>query len=80
MSRWRCKGCGETLNSDNDFLTAPNPFCVTDGILGCPKCKDVECFEMLCDTPGCKNIGCAGTPTPDGYKWTCHNHLPEDAK
>jgi hypothetical protein len=32
----------------------------------------------LCDEPGCFNQISCGTPTPTGYRSTCHTHYPGD--
>lgn len=34
----------------------------------------------LCDEPGCFNRVSCGTPTPTGYRSTCHTHYPGDQK
>lgn len=59
-----------------ELLTAPDPFCPGDNCFGCPKCKSIDCFLLLCDEPGCSNSATCGTPTPDGYRSTCHHHVP----
>lgn len=33
--------------------------------------------EMRCDEPGCLHKYSSGTPTPTGYRWTCHEHRPQ---
>ena len=30
----------------------------------------------LCDEPGCFLDACSGTPTDEGYRWTCSKHYP----
>ena len=72
-NRWRCKECNRIFVLDA-LLTAKSPFS-NDEIYGCPNCKSVECFEELCDEPGClENAGC-GWPTDDsGYRRTCYAH------
>lgn len=47
MMRWKCE-CGAIV-SENEMLTAPNPFTDTDEVTGCPHCK--ECnpqWRQLC--------------------------------
>lgn len=33
--------------------------------------------EMCCDEPGCTKAISSGTPTPAGYRNTCHEHGPK---
>lgn len=69
---FRCGWKGQA----SDILTAPHPFHPNDTISGCPKCRDVETLECVCDEPGCWETVSAGTPTPEGYRSTCHKHAP----
>lgn len=73
---WRCKACStETLGAD--LLQAPSPFDPLDGLTACPQCKQCDQgFDLVCDEPGCKQIGNCGWPTPDGgYRHTCNKHM-----
>lgn len=60
-------------------LGARNPFELTQFIHACPKCKTVQGFAHCCDEHGCWDQVCAGTPTLNGYRQTCHKHLPSEA-
>ena len=75
MTRLKCICCDHVLGMD-DMLKAPNPFDASDTIVGCPECKEVNCFQMACDEPGCLNLVSIGTPMPDGYRSTCGEHMP----
>lgn len=44
----------------------------------CPKCRTPEHLEMVCDEPDCWLPVSCGTPTPTGYRSTCHHHYPRD--
>jgi hypothetical protein len=33
--------------------------------------------EARCDEPGCMEQASVGTPTPTGYRRTCHKHAPK---
>jgi len=37
-------------------------------------------LKSACIEPGCEKQANCGTPTPDGYKLTCSEHLPEGNK
>lgn len=73
----RCTECG-WIGETDEVLEAPNPFDAfsQEIIQGCPKCKQVECMECVCDEPGCKLPVNGGTPTPEGYRQTCYKHNP----
>jgi len=73
-----CIHCHWRGQSD-EILSAPNPFDAVDTIHGCPQCKTIGGFENCCDEPGCWSPVVAGTPTPAGYRCTCHEHKPRDA-
>jgi hypothetical protein len=73
-----CENCswqGEV----HELLTASNPF-DDSTIWGCPRCKSVDCFVRACDALECWAQSECGTPTPDGYRFTCSAHKPEDAE
>lgn len=57
-------------------LESVNPFDPEQNIYACPKCKTVQEFTVCCDEPDCWERVCCGTPTPDGYRQTCHEHRP----
>ena len=70
-----CDWCG----TSDEVLKAPNPFDPINEIWGCPECKDVNSMYLVCDEPGCWEPVSCGTPTPDGYRSTCHCHAPKSA-
>ena len=78
MTKQACgdRRCGWTGTSD-DVLKAANPFDPDDVIWGCPKCKEVNGLYLACDEPGCWELVSVGTPTPSGYRSTCHDHIPK---
>ena len=62
--------------TSNELLVAPHPFEPHDRVTGCPECHDIGTTIGACDEDGClEHAGC-GTPTPDGYRWTCYKHIP----
>jgi len=70
---YRCTTCNK-IAEDSDLLRANNPFDHTQIIHGCPYCKSVESFTLLCDEPGCENEVCGGWPSDTGYRVTCDKH------
>ena len=58
-------------------LRAPDPFNPGVDIIGCPDCKAHSSIHMACDEPGCWSVADCGTPTSDGYRETCGEHMPE---
>ncbi len=72
--RWRCEAC-EAISIESALLTAPNPFDADQTITGCPACKAIEGFAVLCDEPGCDRPVTCGFPLiRGGYRNTCSNH------
>jgi hypothetical protein len=70
---WKCGEC-DWRGQDADLLRAPNPFDTTAEIVGCPRCKEVQCFINMCDEPGYREEASSGWPSDDGYRRTCHKH------
>ena len=62
-----------------DLLSAENPFNADNTIYGCPYCKSVNSEMVACDEWGCWEQASCGTPMPDGYRTTCHEHKPIEA-
>lgn len=62
----------------NMILCGPHPFDPDDTVYGCPKCKEINTLIYVCDEPGCWADISSGMPTPEGYRNTCHNHIPGD--
>ena len=76
---WRCENCDE-ISMECELLRAPNPFDTDKTITGCPYCKWVGDFEVLCDEPGCEEQATCGFPVKEGfggYRRTCGNHYIE---
>ena len=70
-----CDEC-HRISRLNQLLSAANPFEAEDEIKGCPNCKSIDCFHVVCDEPGCKDVATCGTPTKEGYRHTCSKHGP----
>ena len=73
MSKWRCMEC-EMYLTDDEMLTAPNPFDTDSSINGCPFCYSIGLFAEICDEPCCKDEAGCGWPSDDGYRRTCWKH------
>lgn len=73
-----CSGCG-WHGTWSDVLQSPNPFDPDDMLTGCPKCRQVESLGAACFAEGCGREATCGTPTQDGYKWSCAEHRPDAA-
>jgi len=61
---------------EDELLTAQNPFENGEILSACPKCKEVESAVIACDEPECWERAICGTPTENGYRWTCGKHRP----
>jgi hypothetical protein len=73
-NRFKCD-CG-WKSTEGEVLIAPHPFDPEYTVDGCPKCKDVNCFTWVCDEPDCWEDTTCGTPTKEGYRRTCSDHIP----
>jgi len=72
--RCQCNSCGAIVH-EIDLLTAPHPFDHDNVIRGCPRCKNCDPFDRVCDVAGCLNVSSSGNPFPDGtYRWLCWTH------
>jgi hypothetical protein len=73
---WKCQRC-ETICLKKDILTAPNPFDPKTILLGCPACKEIDSFELLCDEQGCIETlnNASPFPTKNGQRVVCDAHL-----
>ena len=78
MSRFKCKQCDEIV-LQREILEAPNPFDDHDILHGCPECRSVDSFQLVCETDGCKQIAECGVNTQDGYKCLCAQHYRKEA-
>jgi hypothetical protein len=59
------------------MLQAKNPFNEQENLFVCPECLTLEnTVYTACDEPGCNQAASSGTPTPNGYRNTCHDHYP----
>lgn len=76
MSKRFCTECG-WCGDAAEVLNNQNPFDPGDTIVGCPKCKSVNTMRTVCDEPDCWEPDTCGTPTPTGYRRTCHEHKPQ---
>ena len=73
-NRIKCVNCNSVFR-DDELLIAPHPFLENEEICGCPFCREVEGFDLVCDAPGCQNTIAVGRTWPDGvYRNTCHQH------
>jgi len=70
---WKCEVCGKICTSD-EILKADHPFDECEFIYGCPKCRDIDTFQMICEHEGCERVSTCGFPTKDGYKNLCGEH------
>lgn len=69
-----CKNCG-TLVDAPKLLRAKSPFDDNDIISGCPHCKSIDCFILVCDEVGCVEEHTCGFHVDGGkYRFTCHKH------
>lgn len=75
----KCNECGWKGTAEQ-LLEAPNPFLPEENVVGCPNCKAVENYEHCCDHADCWRTASSGTPTPERYMWTCHEHKPTVAR
>ena len=76
LDKMRCNECfSKFLKSER--LEAEHPF-ENGYCYGCPKCRSIDCFSVLCDEPGCDQEASCGTPiSADFYRHTCGRHLPK---
>jgi phage FluMu protein Com len=70
---WRCVACN-WVGVEAEMPHAPHPFLPGQCVYGCPKCQEIDDFEILCDVTGCAEVAGCGWPSADGYRHTCHKH------
>jgi|GEM_PF-2219002 len=75
--RWKCEGC-DWIGSHEEVLRAHNPFAPSEELWGCPECFEANRFVRTCDNAECRQIASNGTPTPNGYVWSCFKHRPDE--
>lgn len=73
MRKVKCRECGLVLTEDG-VLKSENPF-DTSEIWGCPECRSIDSFDIVCFEPGCTRIAKGGSPNTDGYKYLCTFHM-----
>ncbi len=74
---WRCKEC-DTITLESELPEATNPFDINQIVVGCPVCKNIGSFVLICDEPGCTQEVTAGFPVDEGfggYRQTCSKHF-----
>jgi len=69
----KCTECG-WVGLDDEILTGPNPFSPEGTVNGCPECLSIDTITACCHK--CDKIANCGTPTKDGYVWSCGDHKP----
>lgn len=79
MTHWICEACCH-ICTDAEVLRAPNPFDPSFPVVGCPTCRLISTLTQVCDVDGCVRRVSCGTPTASGYRWTCGEHQPEEAR
>ena len=63
---------------EKEVLKAPSPFNPEEDLLdGCPKCLQIGTIREACDERDCWMEVTRGTPTKDGYRFTCWLHMPK---
>ena len=75
--RVECDEC-EWVGISGQLLRAENPFDPSSEIVGCPACKSVDQFTMLCEIEGCSRHASCGWPDGDEYRQTCYEHRRAD--
>lgn len=73
QNTWRCLSCSADIH-EGRFLRAPNPFEPETELIGCPECKALDGFTIVCSEPGCKKEASCGWPSRQGYRHTCFDH------
>ena len=71
--RWKCTECYGVVPAEQ-VLKAPDPFDSTLLVFGCPSCRMVVEFELVCDEGECRNPVTRGWPSAAGYRQTCSDH------
>lgn len=76
--KWKCseRRCG-WIGTSAEYLVAADPFNEGCELVACPNCREVNTLTACCDVDGCTKDGSCGTPTKDGYRFTCSEHKPE---
>jgi len=69
----RCRCCGKTF-TQNEILTASNPFDATKTVYGCPECKTVNALDRTCEAPGCNDTKLYPCETDNGHMMLCWEH------
>ena len=75
-----CEDCGwkgTVKSADRVIDPKPLPNTEPDHWVVCPDCRAPENMSTACDFEDCWLTATIGTPTNDGYRWTCHKHCPK---
>lgn len=62
----------------SSYMTAPDPFNSGETIYGCPTCKSIDSFAMVCEAPGCWDRVTGGWADMGGDMNTCRKHRTEN--
>jgi hypothetical protein len=76
LSRIKCDCCEWVFKSD-DALVGKNPFEPNLTVYGCPNCKEIEDFVVLCDVATCHEKATCGSPVGEDYHQLCGKHFRE---
>jgi hypothetical protein len=72
---WRCTEC-KWLGPASAIKVVQDPDEADNAWSICPECRMAENFDIVCADTECQKIGSCGTPSKDGYKFTCFEHRP----
>ncbi len=71
--RWRCLRCA-WIGTREAMLEAPHSFLTDEIVLGCPSCREIDKFELMCDVEDCPNEATCGLLSAAGYRRICRHH------
>lgn len=74
IQEYRCRSCDHVFSDDN-ILMGKHPFTPDFTVYGCPNCKDVENFDVICDAHLCNKDVSGGKPVNGEYLHLCSDHL-----
>jgi hypothetical protein len=71
--KWVCRECGKVTS---EYLTAPNPFELSETLVGCPSCFEVGSLVAACWK--CDREASGGYNDSGVYRYVraCHEHAP----
>jgi hypothetical protein len=73
MLIFECRECSWRGEQD-EIIQFADPEMAGNSWRICPNCRCAECFDNMCDEPGCQLVAGCGWPSPDGYRRTCYDH------